>query len=101
MNLTLSNDDLKVAIKEVIQEMGIASENIDGRTINLEEFRKKYCGGRSKEWVKQEILYKFEPEWVANIYPGQGGHFIIFEKQAAEWMEVNKFRIDWNAKLIV
>ena len=37
--------------------MGLVPKStLVGRSIGIDEFRKKYCGGRSRAWVKEEIF---------------------------------------------
>lgn len=88
-------------VDRVIQKKGYLPldqgyDHLTGRTISLDEFRKDYCGGKSVNWVKKEIFYKFQPSWVVNIHPGSGQAFTIFAKPAAEWMEKHRDEINWE-----
>lgn len=92
---------LENMVDEIIQKKGYMPldsgyDNLTGRTISLDEFRKNYCGGRSANWVKEHIFYKFQPSWVVNVHPGRGQAYTIFAKPAAEWMEKNRDKIDWE-----
>lgn len=66
-------------------------------TIGLSEFAKKYCYPHSLKWVKKNILYKYNPDWVVDVHPGRGRAFTIFEDDAAKWMKENRDKIDWKA----
>jgi hypothetical protein len=91
---------LTTAVDTIMKERGyVPEDNLIGRTIGIKEFAKKYCNPHGKEWVKANILYKFEPDWCQDIHPGVGRGFTIFEKPAAKWMEEHRSEIDWNAKL--
>ncbi|MDK6268395.1 DUF771 domain-containing protein [Lactobacillus mulieris] len=78
----------------------ILNENLDGKTITIDEFRKKYCGNRSAKWVRKNIFDSFTETdfdnggWVLN--PRGGRKTIIFEKKAAIWLEQNTYKIKWN-----
>lgn len=98
MQLTIENDELTQAVDKIMKARGYVPEaELTGKTISLKDFAKKYCYPHGINWVKLNILYKFKPDWVANIYPGQGGAFTIFEKPAAEWMEEHRNEINWKA----
>ncbi|WEV44518.1 hypothetical protein OZX56_05435 [Lactobacillus sp. ESL0684] len=76
----------------------VPEDSLMGKTIGIDEFAKKYCKPHGKDWVKANILYKFEPDWCQDIHPGPGRGFTIFEKPAAKWMEEHRSEINWNAK---
>ena len=77
-----------------------------GRTIDINEFRRKYCGGKSAPWVRLYIFDKF-PEtdfanggWVIAPHATSGvKKSIIFEYEASRWIEAHKREIDWSAKI--
>lgn len=107
MQLTIDHTELTNAIDGIMKERGYApSESIDGKTIRIKEFAKKYCGGKAVPWVRLFIFDEF-PEvnfknggWVVNPRKSEEGKTtLIFEKPAAEWMEKHRNEIDWNAKL--
>ncbi|MBD5430978.1 MAG: hypothetical protein HDR41_00680 [Lactobacillus sp.] len=99
MQLTISDDLLQRAVDKAMIDRGYAPiEQLKGRTIGIREFAHKYCYPHGVDWVKSQILYKFKPEWVQNIYPGHGGKFAIFEYDAAIWMQEHQKDIDWSAK---
>lgn len=84
----------------------VTSENIDGKTIRIKEFAKKYCGGKAVPWVRLFIFDEFlevdfkNGGWVVNPRKSEEGKTtLIFEKPAAECMEKHRNEIDWNAKL--
>ena len=70
----------------------------------LDEFRKKCCGNKSRAWVALYIFSRFNDEitgpdgWLIRAN-ARGQQNIIFAKPAKEWMEENRQRIDWRAKL--
>lgn len=77
---------------------------LDGITWSTDQFRKACCGGKDSGWVTTFILDKFLDEidyyhggWL--IRGGRGKANIIFAKPACEWMEKNRNRIDWEAKI--
>lgn len=97
MQAIIPPDQLKQTIEKTVIEMDLVPRsNLLGKTIDLEEFRKKYCGGRSKAWVKEEIFYKFKPDWVDDYHPGRGRKITIFEYPAAEWMNEHRKEINWR-----
>ena len=82
----------------------LLNQDLSGITWSLDEFRKKCCGNKSKEWVALYIFSKFSDEITGTdgwLIPsqGRGSQNIIFAKAAKEWMEENRQRIDWRAKL--
>lgn len=97
MQVVIPPDQLDEAIQKAVIKLDLVPRHtLMGQTISLDEFRKKYCGGRSKQWVKQEIFYKFKPDWVDDIHPGRGRKITIFEYPAAEWMENHRKEINWK-----
>lgn len=87
-------------VNKVVESM------LDGRTWSLDQFRKECCGGKSKEWVNLYILSEFAEEidyhlpdgWLIPSQ-GRGSQNIIFASKACKWMEANKLRINWQAKM--
>lgn len=82
----------------------LLNQDLSGITWSLDEFRKKCCGNKSKEWVALYIFSEFSDEITGTdgwLIPsqGRGSQNIIFAKAAKEWMEENRQRIDWRAKL--
>lgn len=99
MQLTINNTELQEAVDQVMKERGyVPAEQLQGRTIGLKEFAKKYCYPHGINWVKRNILYKFKPDWVQNLHPGPGRKFAIFEYNASLWMQKHQKEIDWDAK---
>lgn len=94
------------ALNEIIQWHidALLDEDLSGITWSLDEFRKKCCGNKSRAWVALYIFSKFSNEitgpdgWLIRAN-GRGQQNIIFAKRAKEWMEENRQRIDWRAKL--
>nr|DAU77728.1 MAG TPA: protein of unknown function (DUF771) [Caudoviricetes sp.] len=104
----INRKSLQDLIKSTFLEMRPKLEDeLTGRTIKLDEFRKKYCGGKSPEWVRTFIFDKFRNEidyenggWCINPRQNANGRYaIIFEDTAAKWMKENRHRINWYAKL--
>lgn len=104
-SIALEPSDVRSPVKTVIKELHLVPEdNLKGVTIGIDEFRRKYCGGKASEWVRTFVFDKY-PEtnyvnggWVIN--PRGGKKTIIFEYQAAAWMEEHKYELDWNAKVL-
>ena len=94
MEIKIDNSELKELIKEVLKEEGIIPTRRT-TTISLKEFARKYCYPHGVDWAKQEILYKYKPNWVASIHPGRGRGFTVFESEAASWMEENRHKLNW------
>lgn len=100
MEIKIPEEEIRREVQRIVVDLNLVPKrDVVGKTIDLEEFRKKYCGGRSKAWVKQEILYKFKPDWVTDIHPSRGRKIVIFEYPASQWMEEHRKDIDWKAKL--
>jgi hypothetical protein len=98
VEIAVDNKSFNEAVIEAVKALDLVPKStLTGRTISLDEFRKKYCGGKSKDWVKEQIFYTFKPDFVQNIHPGHGSRFIIFERPAAEWMEKHRKEIEWDA----
>ena len=97
MQFQINDTELQKAVDQIMKERGyVPEEQLQGRTISIKEFAKKYCYPHGIDWVKKEIFYKFKPSWVANIHPGKGSSFTIFEMPAAKWMEDHREEINWN-----
>lgn len=82
----------------------LLNQDLLGITWSLDEFRKKCCGNKSRAWVALYIFSRFNDEitgpdgWLIRAN-ARGQQNIIFAKPAKEWMETNRNRIDWRAKL--
>lgn len=103
----INEDALAVMIAAAVKEQRASlEEDLTGRTIGINEFRRKYCGGKAPEWVRTLIFDRY-PEtnwenggWCVNPHRSEGGRkTIIFEKKAAAWMEAHQEAIDWNERL--
>lgn len=94
MEIKIDDDELKELIKEVLKEEGLIPTK-QTATISLKEFARKYCYPHGVDWTKAEILYKYKPAWVADIHPGKGRAFTVFETEAADWMEKNRHKLNW------
>lgn len=105
MQLILDDNDIEVKIDAAV-ERRLAQKKLIGRTITIDEFRKEYCGGKAKEWVRQKIFDRY-PEvdadnggWVVNPRVNSGGRkTIIFAQEASEWMQEHQHYIDWNERV--
>ena len=60
MSELINKDALIVIFKPLIKSLfDKEKEEVEGATINIDEFRKKYCGGKGKEWVRVFIFDEF------------------------------------------
>lgn len=99
MQLVINDTELQKAVDQIMKERGyVPEEQLQGRTISIDEFAKKYAKPHGQAWVKINILYPFQPDWCSNIHPGRGGKMTIFEYPAAIWMNEHRKEIDWDAK---
>ncbi|GHV97855.1 hypothetical protein lacNasYZ03_11320 [Lactobacillus nasalidis] len=106
MNLINENALAEMIAKAVQEQRPRLEEDLTGRTIGINEFRRKYCGGKSAEWVRTFVFDRF-PEtdwanggWCVNPHRAEGSRgTIIFEKRAAAWIEEHQLEIDWNERL--
>lgn len=97
---------IKSAVADTVKDLGLVPKaQLKGITLDINEFRKSYCGGKAQDWVRTFVFDEF-PEtnyanggWVVN--PRGGKKTIIFAYQAADWMEKHKYEIDWNGKIEV
>lgn len=92
---------LEDMVDQILEKKGylpldLGYDKLEGRTISIDEFRKRFCGGRSATWVKTHIFYPFQPSWVVDVHPGKGQAYTIFAKPAAKWMEKNRDKINWK-----
>lgn len=90
MELLIDDKAINSAVLEAVDSLGlIPKEDAIGRTIDINEFRRKYCGGKSAPWVRLYIFDKF-PEtdfanggWVIAPHATSGvKKSIIFEYEA-------------------
>lgn len=96
----------KIAKDEVSKN---SQSNVDqdlGETWTLDEFRKKCCFGKDREWVKLFIFSQFKKEILIGnkggwLKPskGRGSAYGIYAVEAKHWMQENRHRIDWDAQL--
>ena len=99
MQLAIDDAELQKAVDQAMQKRGyVPEEQIVGRTINIDEFAKKYAKPHGAAWVKRNILYPFQRDWCSNIHPVRGAKMTIFEYPAAVWMNEHRKEIDWDAK---
>nr|TVV05528.1 DUF771 domain-containing protein [Lactobacillus jensenii] len=100
----INKKSLQELIRATFMEMKPRlEEELTGRTIDIDQFRKEYCGGKSASWVRTFIFDAF-PEtnyenggWCMFPHRTAGARkTIILVKQASEWMEKNRRRIDWS-----
>lgn len=105
MQLMIGDNELTSVLDQLMAQRGyVPAEDLEGRTIGINQFRKIYCGGKSAEWVRSKIFDRY-PEvlhenggWVVNPH-GKGQKTIIYQKKAAHWMEGHADSIDLNEKL--
>lgn len=108
MQQMLSIEFPKSEIKLMVQQQAdrYFEEITVGKTWTLDEFRRNCCGNKSPDWVRLFIFSSFQDEidyrksngWL-KFSKGRGSQFIIFAKPACEWMENNRDRIEWEAKM--
>lgn len=102
IEITVNQEYVETLVNSRIDE--VLDEDLSGITWSLDEFRKKCCGNKSRAWVALYIFSKFSDEitgtdgWLIRAN-ARGQQNIIFAKPAKEWMETNRNRIDWRAKL--
>lgn len=104
-SLTIPVPDDKVIIDKLILE-DLLDKIVRGRTWTLDEFRKNCCFNRERAWVilyifskyKSEIDYHCPGGWLRPS-KGKGSAYGIFAKPACDWMEQNRDRIEWEAKM--
>ena len=104
LTFQLPEDEIQTMIQHSIDSM--VDTSLDGKTWTVDEFRKNCCANKSAESVRRHIFLKFSDEidfhnhgWVINPKGGRGKKQIIFAKPASKWMEENRRRINWNAKI--
>lgn len=102
IKITVDQEYVENLINSRIDDL--LNQDLSGITWSLDEFHKKCCGNKSREWVALYIFSKFSDEITGTdgwLIPsqGRGSQNIIFAKAAKEWMEENRQRIDWRAKL--
>jgi hypothetical protein len=107
IELPIPTGALITAVDSIMQERGyVPAESLEGKTIKMKEFSKKYCGSKAVPWIRLFIFDEF-PEvdfknggWVVNPRKtAEGSRTFIFEKPAKEWLDKHRCEIDWNAKL--
>lgn len=102
IEITVNQEYVETLVNSRIDE--VLDEDLSGITWSLDEFRKKCCGNKSRAWVALYIFSRFNDEitgtdgWLIRAN-ARGQQNIIFAKPAKEWMEENRQRIDWRAKL--
>jgi hypothetical protein len=88
MQITVGDQVLVAAVDKIMAERGyVPKDDALGRRIGLGEFVEKYCPQHGKDWVKENIIYKYHPDWCKNINPGRGRSFEINEYRARQWLE--------------
>lgn len=102
----LDNYIKQVVNYEVSKKLESNVERDLGETWTLDEFRKRCCFGKDREWVKLFIFAQFKNEiligkpggWL-KASRGRGSAYGIYAVEAKQWMQENRYRIDWDAKL--
>ena len=105
-SVEIPQDQIDETIDRKMVERGYVPRNsLAGATWNIDEFRKRCCGGKSADWVRNNIFDPF-PEvnyrnggWciAPRREPGRKAT-IIFAYEASKWMQKHKRLIDWNAR---
>lgn len=91
---------VKQQVNQLADEM--LKHDLAGRTWSIVEFKKACCFNRDRRWVVKYILEPFRDEIEYHNGHGwciYGKSYQIRAKKAAEWVEKNFDRIDWEAKL--
>ncbi|WP_162150522.1 DUF771 domain-containing protein [Ligilactobacillus apodemi] len=96
----------KIVRDEIKKEKSNQFEQALGETWTLDEFRKNCCFNKDREWVKLFIFAQFKDEielgkpggWLKPS-KGKGSPYGVYAVEARKWMQANRNRIDWNAKL--
>lgn len=83
MSIINENALAEMIAKAVKEQRERLEEDLTGRTIGINEFRRKYCGGKSPEWVRTFVFDRYPEVDYAN-----GG-----------WVESHQLDIDWNERL--
>ncbi|MCR1900902.1 DUF771 domain-containing protein [Ligilactobacillus apodemi] len=94
---------IKIEVESRLKNLG---DQFLGETWTLDEFRKNCCFNKDREWVKLFIFAQFKDEIVLSkpggwLKPskGKGSPYGVYAVEARKWMQANRNRIDWNAKL--
>lgn len=97
----LDNYIKQVVNYEVSKKLESNVERDLGETWTLDEFRKKCCFGKDREWVKLFIFSQFKKEILIGksggwLKPskGRGSAYGIYAVEAKKWMQANRHRID-------
>lgn len=107
MDSLINEGVLAKLVKQAVDDRvdKLFEDNMTGRTIGINEFRKKYCGGKSPDWVRTFIFDKYPEISLENdrghgfVLHARGGQkTIIWEKAAAEWIDKHYRQIDWDKK---
>ena len=103
LSITFPKQEIQAMVQQQVERY--SEELTTGKTWTLDEFRRNCCGSKSPDWVKLFVFAEFREEidyrhggWL-KFSRGRGSQFIIFAKPACTWMEDNRDRIDWEAKL--
>ena len=108
ISIPIPDEQISSAVMEIVKKMNLVpADDLKGITWDIDEFRKKCCGGKSANWVRTFIFDEFPETDYANggwcIAPhkqlGQRST-TIFAYAATRWMEAHKYDIDWNARLV-
>lgn len=107
MEISVDEKSFENIIDEIMAKRGyVTEEQMIGKTIGMEEFRKTYCGGKSPEWVRTFIFDRY-PEvdmknggWCVNPRSSsEGKKTIIFVHPASKWMDKHFKEINWNERI--
>lgn len=86
----LPNEELKLKVKT------------KKKIINFDEFRKIFCHGKGKNWVKDVLFTEYpeivDPEkgFVSNYGAGKGKHIKVNFYKAKRWFEEHDDEILWD-----
>ena len=100
MNVTVDDSRIIELIKQEVDKR-VKEDDLTGITWSFDEFRRYCCGGKARAWVELFVISQFKDE-IGDWYipsSGRGTKIIIFAKPAKEWIELNRSRINWKARL--
>lgn len=104
MEITIDDWIFDNSVEKSIKKLGLVPEKtLKGKTWDVDEFRKKCLGGKSRAWVKREIFDRY-PEtdiksggFVVDPFPGTGHKTIIYAYDACNWVNEHYHEFNWRS----
>lgn len=104
MQVVIDDELIDQSVKQSVKKLGLVPEqSLKGLTWDVEEFRKKCLGGKSRAWVKREIFDRY-PEtniknggFVVDPFPGTGRKTIIYAYDARLWVNEHYREFNWRS----